>query len=258
MRRTGKIIAALLVILFISVSLYAGILEPPDGVPGPTMHTLKQIYEKIDSAVTTPDKTDLEPPAGDPDSTMHTLEEIYHKLDDIVNKAFVQKTGQTTSYAPGDDGNLKSGVTWPNPRFTDNSDGTVTDNLTKLVWLKDANAFGTRDWSTALTDCNTLKTGAAGLTDGSAEGDWRLPSRFELESLLDLAFYSPALSNTSGTGQWTPGVPFTTVQSGTYWSGTSYAYNPSLGCSVSLSDGAVRNDSKTFTCYVWPVRDSNE
>ena len=30
----------------------------------------------------------------------------------------------------------------PSPRFTDNNDGTVTDNLTGLVWLKNANLFG--------------------------------------------------------------------------------------------------------------------
>ena len=38
----------------------------------------------------------------------------------------VPKTGQTISYAAGDDGALQKGVTWPVPRFTDNGDGTVT------------------------------------------------------------------------------------------------------------------------------------
>jgi hypothetical protein len=49
---------------------------------------------------------------------------------DCPAPALVFKTGQTTSYRSGDDGDLEKGVTWPNPRFTDNSDGTVTDNLT--------------------------------------------------------------------------------------------------------------------------------
>ncbi|MBF0342865.1 MAG: hypothetical protein HQL06_01415 [Nitrospirae bacterium] len=38
--------------------------------------------------------------------------------------------GQTTSYYAGDDGVFKAGVAWPNLRFTDNGDQTVTDNLT--------------------------------------------------------------------------------------------------------------------------------
>lgn len=50
----------------------------------------------------------------------------------------VPKTGQTTSFAPRDDGGLEKGVAWPNPRFTDNSNGTITDNLTGLIWLKNA------------------------------------------------------------------------------------------------------------------------
>lgn len=40
------------------------------------------------------------------------------------------KTGQTTSYAIGDDGDIQAGVAWPYPRFTTNAtDTTVTDNL---------------------------------------------------------------------------------------------------------------------------------
>jgi hypothetical protein len=43
------------------------------------------------------------------------------------------ETGQTTSYATGDDGDLEMGVAWPSPRFTVSGD-CVTDNLTGLMW----------------------------------------------------------------------------------------------------------------------------
>lgn len=79
-------------------------------------------------------------------------------------------TGQTTSYAAGDDGALQAGVPWPNPRFTDNTNGTITDNLTGLVWLKNANSFGTQGWSTAIASANNLASGACSLTDGSTVG----------------------------------------------------------------------------------------
>lgn len=46
------------------------------------------------------------------------------------------RTGQTTSYTPGDAGALQRGVGWSEPRFTDNEDGTIKDNLTRLIWLK--------------------------------------------------------------------------------------------------------------------------
>lgn len=50
----------------------------------------------------------------------------------------IPQTGQTTSYAAGDDGAVRTGVAWPNPRFTDNGDQTITDNLTGLMWEKNA------------------------------------------------------------------------------------------------------------------------
>ena len=55
----------------------------------------------------------------------------------------VPKTGQTISFGTGDDGDLQMGAKWPNPRFTDKEDGTITDNLTGLTWLKDANCMAT-------------------------------------------------------------------------------------------------------------------
>ncbi len=53
----------------------------------------------------------------------------------------VPKTGQVTTYAVGDDGDHMAGIAAPSPRFTDNGNGTVTDNLTGLVWLKDGNCI---------------------------------------------------------------------------------------------------------------------
>lgn len=49
----------------------------------------------------------------------------------------IPKTGQTVSYAAGDDGDKQTGVAWSSPRFINNNDGTVTDSFTGLMWLKD-------------------------------------------------------------------------------------------------------------------------
>jgi hypothetical protein len=141
----------------------------------------------------------------------------------MADWALVSKTGQTTSYATGDDGDLEMGVAWPNPRFTINGDGTVTDNLTELIWMRNADCFGHyRTWSQALSDCNNLNTGECGLTDGSSPGDWRLPNRNEFLSLLHLGYNTPALPNTVGTGKWSQGNPFNNVQpTFEYWTSTS-------------------------------------
>jgi len=175
-----------------------------------------------------------------------------------LSPAPVSKTGQTISYANGDDGEYQKGVAWPNPRFTDNEDGTVTDKLTGLIWLKDANCFGQRTWNNALSDCNGLASGTCGLTDGSNAGEWRLPNLFELESLRNMKYHHLVLSNTAGNGQWSEGDPFNNVQGYYYWSATSYANEPepSLAWCVAMTDGFLYYIDKQndFNLYVWPVR----
>jgi len=170
--------------------------------------------------------------------------------------AKVEKTGQITSYSAtgGEDGDLKKGVAWPNPRFVDNGNGTVTDRLTKLIWLKNANAFDVRTWVQALSDANTLASGSHGLTDGSKAGDWRLPNVKELQSLIDFAYFQPALSSASGTSKWTNGDAFIVVQSGAYWSSTTYSGTAANAWFVNLFDGAVYHVSLTSAYFVWPVR----
>lgn len=155
------------------------------------------------------------------------------------------RTGQTTSYEAGDDGDLERGVSWPSPRFTDNGNGTVTDNLTGLIWLKNANCFGTRNWSQALSDCNGLSNGSCGLTDGSSPGDWRLPNRKELLSLVDYSRYYPALPD---------GHLFSNVQSSYYWSATTGAHYTGIAWFVNMYDGDVTHSGKSYSYYVWPVR----
>ena len=44
--------------------------------------------------------------------------------------------------AKGQDGRLQAGVRPPTQRFDDLDNGTVLDNLTGLIWLKDANCLG--------------------------------------------------------------------------------------------------------------------
>ena len=126
-------------------------------------------------------------------------------------------TGQTTCWdangnvtpctGTGQDGDIQAGVAWPSPRFTDNGNQTVTDNLTGLMWTKDANPLGNyTDWQSALDYVQTLNTGG--------HTDWRLPDINELKSLVDYSQYNPPLPL---------GNPFTNVQSGVYWSSTTCA-----------------------------------
>ena len=153
-----------------------------------------------------------------------------------------------------EDATTQPGLVWPTPRFTDNNNGTVTDNLTRLVWLKNANPTGPRTWTQALTDCASLQDGTNGLTDGTAAGRWHLPTIRELRSLLSARYANPAVANATGTAQWSTGDPFTAVQSSFYWSGTSDAGASGNAWYVGFSGGAVASIAKGGTAYVWPVR----
>jgi hypothetical protein len=247
-------------LFFVPMAALAGVIAgegSPTTAGGGAMNTLEDIYNLINLGTTNVPRTTIfaEPTAG-PVATGHTLTQVYDRAKTSSRPA---RTGQTPTVpisAPvGSDGALQKGVAWPNPRFTDNSNGTVTDNLTGLIWLKNANCFGGKDWATALTDCNGLANGTCGLTDGSTAGQWRLPNYFELVSLLDLAYYGPALSNDAGTGQWGTGTSsFAGVQSGNYWSSTTNAATTDYAWHVLLNNGNVISDGKSYTHYVWPVR----
>jgi len=212
---------------------------------------------------------DLTPP-GAPGTTMHTLEEIYVLLQDnsVVDgggangQALVPKSGQIITYGMGDDGSLRKGVAWPVPRFTDNADGTVTDNLTGLIWLKNANCYGAQTWANALSSANTLNSGECGLSDDSSAGDWRMPHWKELYSLVDVQYWVPALSNAEGTGHLFEGDPFIEVQWGAfgspiyYWSATTVVNDPGPSAwTVWFYTGSMGQSPKnSVNIHVWPVR----
>ena len=189
------------------------------------------------------------------------------------------RTGQSACYDAtgviidcantGQDGDKKAGTPWPSPRFTDNGNGTVADNLTGLVWLKDANCTdpaggiprtgGLLNWPQALAWCNNLTNGRCGLSDGSAPGDWRLPNVNELKSLVDHPRHDPDLPG---------GHPFANVQSVWYWSSTSNPVYAAGAFTVGISRGSVHTTDKLPGRFgssnvsgkdrsalgVWPVR----
>ena len=151
--------------------------------------------------------------------------------------ASLPRTGQAASYASGDDYSAGKGVIWPGTRFTDNHNGTVSDHLTGLVWLKNAGCNGPTDWSTALTAANHLADGTCGLTDGSTAGQWRMPNTNELESLVDVSQFNPAVSS---------GHPFTNINlAKAYWSSTTYTALPSNAMAIRFSDGRWINGIDT-------------
>jgi hypothetical protein len=100
-------------------------------------------------------------------------------------------TGQIISYAAGDDGDVQAGVVLS---YTDNGDGTVTDNNTRLVWEKktDASVNVNYTWYTALDYVASLNSmnGGQGF---AGHNDWRLPNVRELLSIIDYSRTAPSV-----------------------------------------------------------------
>jgi hypothetical protein len=114
----------------------------------------------------------------------------------------------------------------------------VLDRETGLVWER-THSLTTMNWSTALGSC-------IGRDLGKRLG-WRLPSREELQSVLDSNFSNPALP---------AGHPFVSVSLATfYWSATTRDVNPAHAWVVYLGDGgSAVVDKSTNTMRAWCVR----
>ncbi len=179
--------------------------------------------------------------------------------DEQTAKSIVPRTGQLLCYdsdglppipcaKTGQDGDVKAGIESPSPRFTDNDNGTITDNLTKLIWLKNANCKkGQITWQEALSFANNLASGDCELTDASKSGDWRLPNIRELQSLVDYGNSRLALPNPKG-------APFKDFQASIYWSSTTNAFNPVGAWFVFFFGGNVNFGNKTNGNYALAVR----
>ena len=127
------------------------------------------------------------------------------------------------------------------PRFTDNGDGTVTDNKTQLMWTKNADLCGRKNWHDAISYCEGVTI--------AGESDWVLAHVLDLRSLLDELGFPPTNPPLEDT--------FTNVQSYYYWSRTScnYVFNAAYG--VSFHTGFVDIAGKGYEACVWCVRGGN-
>jgi hypothetical protein len=187
------------------------------------------------------------------------------------------QTGQTkcwiyyTSYPPwretpcegtGQDGDIRAGIAWPSPRFTQNANTTITDNLTGLVWAPDGNIMPSRDdgWDTDGTPndgavvwphaFNYIKKLNA--ENYLGHSDWRLPNMNELESLVN------SDSDIPESNVWLNNNGFANVQPG-YWSSTSYAKNSYSAWVMYLHSGKPSQSDKVQDhLWVWPVRAGND
>ncbi|MCA9961114.1 MAG: DUF1566 domain-containing protein, partial [Anaerolineales bacterium] len=198
----------------------------------------------------------------------------------------VVDTGQTTCYDSygqvvacansGQDG-AYSGA---QPSYSDNGDGTVTDNVTGLMWQQspDIDGNGAINAADKLSYSDALAY-AASLTLAGYD-DWRLPTITELYALIDFNGVDPSGYNGTGTSGLTPFINTTYFDFGygdvnageriidaQYASSTLYVSTTMGGVEtmfgVNFADGRIKgyglalpNGEKTF--YVIAVRGGSD
>jgi hypothetical protein len=147
-------------------------------------------------------------------------------------------TGQTTCWnsagtviacaGTGQDGDIKAGAALS---YTDNGDGTITDNNTGLMWEKKSDDGSIHDKDTLYTWANAFAVYIAGLNAGAGfagHTDWRVPNVKELQSIMNYENFNPAVSPAFNTGCVAACTVLTcscTAARG-YWSSSTVAIPP--------------------------------
>ena len=103
------------------------------------------------------------------------------------------------------------------PSYLVNANQTVTDVHTGLTWIESGEDIK-QTWEDAISYCQEL--------DFADQSDWRLPEKFELESIVDYSKSYPAIN------------PVFSCESSFYWSTTPHMPNPAYAWSVFCPDGA--------------------
>jgi hypothetical protein len=119
--------------------------------------------------------------------------------------------------------------------FKDNSDGTITDNCTGLIWQK-IQSPNTLTWEEALTYASGLSL--------AGKSDWRLPDIKEIQSLNNTKLSKPSFDK----------IYFTNAASGNYWSSTTMQNGTIKAWDINIDYGIVSYNDKTLKENVLCVR----
>ena len=124
-----------------------------------------------------------------------------------------------------------------NLRITGND--TITDTVTGLIWLKDANVAGKdMTWDEAKAYVENLKIAQC--------DDWRLPNVDELKRLVKII--------KADTSKWLGTNGFMNIQDNVYWTASDYPKAVAGVWVVYWEDGSAGGSDKSDKGYIWAVR----
>ncbi|MBP6429753.1 MAG: DUF1566 domain-containing protein [Bacteroidales bacterium] len=163
---------------------------------------------------------------------------------------------------------VRGNTAYGSNNFVENGDGTITDNATGLMWMKDDNGTGVL-WENALSYAENSSFGGF--------SDWRLPNTKELQSIIDYSrspsttssaainpiFNSTQIINEANVTDYPCYISSTTFSSQTPTNGTNACYlsfGRAMGYMSALGGwidvhgaGAQRSDPKTGNPTDYPT-----
>ena len=152
------------------------------------------------------------------------------------------------------DGVQVSYPTQKGDRFLDNQDGTVTDTMTNLMWIKNGwrlDFVSAVTWWDAIKRCENFRHGGY--------ANWRLPTIQEWKSVLDTKKQCPALIEPNPFENIIVHMP--------YWSNSPFIYARDYTCdkkacpvqayTVLLYFGKIGHQNFTRKAFVLPVRSTD-
>jgi hypothetical protein len=174
------------------------------------------------------------------------------------------RTGQTTCSdsdgnsiscaGSGQDGAVQAGQAFS---YTDNGDGTITDNVTGLAWEKLSSDNSDHDYSKSYTWAQAFdKVAALNTANFGGHNDWRLPNLRELQSLVTLKAADVTVE-LAFDANCVDGCTVTTcscTSASEYWSSTSYPFGGSDAMGTYFGAGGIFATSKTTAYRARAVR----
>ncbi|MDQ2075635.1 DUF1566 domain-containing protein [Marinimicrobium sp. ABcell2] len=162
--------------------------------------------------------------------------------------------GLHSAYADScENSNTSIDVSTPTEDFAINDNGTAIHRKTGLMWMRcplgyelssegDVCSLVDDDeftWQQALQIAETTEYGHY--------GDWRLPNRNELESIVELSCWEPSINT-----EVFPGTP-----DAAFWSSSPLQSDGARAWRVNFINGIVSDDNKSIAYPVRLVRDLN-
>ena len=249
--------------------------KKPNGVKLGT--DISKAQSKFTKLFTTPEAKEWCDTTGDASTVEGAVDDCVTQLVTLIIDGVVSgvvcdfpATGQTSCWdstgalvvsctGTGHDGEIRAGAPLA---YMDNTDGTVTDLNTGLMWEKKSDDDTIHDKDTTYSWDQAFTTHVDGLNDATFAGydDWRVPNYKELVSILDLEMNTPAVgvafNNECEGGCDVSTCSCTTTGSNIYyWSSTSLASSPAFAWAVNFTTGdPAGRDKDTLSHHVRAVR----